>query len=150
MSKYEILTICNGSLTEAEASKANEALVAPLAKCNSFKVKSLGLKTLAYKIEGCEKGYYFQMNFECDQPALVHEFDRQARLSKQCIRHLVVNLDKDYGANAIKNPKKVQRSEKQAKLYKEWNAKIQSEKEQAEQINAVVQNQEDAVAEAKK
>jgi small subunit ribosomal protein S6 len=48
------------------------------------------------------------------------------------LRHLIINLEKDYGYRAINNPKKVKISEIKMKKFKEKQARIRTEREARE------------------
>ena len=118
MSNYEILIVVKGDLGEKEAKDTIKDLVKVVNKNKDFKLTELGQKDLAYKIKGFEKGWYFQLNFSTKIPSEISEFDRLAKLNNDVIRFLIINLDKDYGARALANPKKVKRAKKQAAFYK--------------------------------
>lgn len=117
MAKYEIMLVVAGSLNEDEAKKVSNELLKTL---GSTKIKTVeyGSKQLAYQIKKNTHGYYFQYNFETDEVPLVNEFRRLTLLNKNVLRHMIINLEKDYGYKAISNPKKVQKSEKKSEIYK--------------------------------
>lgn len=139
MAKYEILTIVKGGLAESEVNKALANLSKIVDHNKDFKSTSLGLKDLAYPIAGQEKGWYTVYNFSTKVPSEISEFNRQAKLNKNVIRFITINLDKDYGANALANPNKVKKAKEKAKAYKERIAKIQAEKEAAKEVMTTVE-----------
>ncbi len=138
MSKYEILTVVAGDLTETAATDTLKKVCKIIEKNKDYKVQSLGLKDLAYKIAGYEKGWYTQINFSTSIPSEIAEFNRLAKLEKNIIRFMIINLDKDYGANALNNPKKVKRAKKQKALYKAKMERITAEKEKLADLEATI------------
>jgi small subunit ribosomal protein S6 len=52
------------------------------------------------------------------------------------LRHLVINLEKDYGHRAINNPKKVKYSEVKLKKFKERQVRIKAEREARDKAQA--------------
>ncbi len=142
MSNYEILLVVRGDLGEKEAEDTIKNLIKVVDKNKDFKLTKLGLKDLAYKIKSFEKGWYTQLNFFTKIPAEISEFDRLAKLNDDVIRFLIINLDKDYGARALANPKKVKKSKKQAAFYKKNIERKALMKEAAEKIKTTIENQD--------
>lgn len=141
MSNYEILLVVRGDLGKKEAKDSLNDLVKIVNKNKDFKETELGLKDLAYKIEGFEKGWYIQLNFSTKIPSEIAEFNRLAKLNKDVIRFLVINLDKDYGARALANPKKVKKAQRQANIYKKRMERKAAIKEIADEVKTAVVNQ---------
>ena len=141
MSNYEILLVVRGDLGEKEAKETLKDLVKIVNKNKDFKETELGLKDLAYKIEGFDKGWYIQLNFSTKIPSEIAEFNRLAKLNKDVIRFLVINLDKDYGARALANPKKVKKAQRQANIYKKRMERKVAAKEIDDEVKATVENQ---------
>ena len=136
MAKYEILAIVNGKLGETEAEKVLADSLKLINKSKNFKETKLGLKNLAYVIAGHDKGWYIQYNFESDDTAAINEFSRVTKLNKDVIRFLVINLDKDYGANALNNPNKVKKAKAKKDAYDKRIERIRAEKAAIEEANA--------------
>ena len=150
MAKYEIMLLVDGTLEEYKVLDSIKSLTKLFSKEKDYKETSLGLRDLAYKINGNARAWYIQLNFSLSDTAKIAEFRRLALLDKAIIRNLIINLDKDYGATALNNPKKVKRSENKAKKYKERMAKIAAEKEAREkqmkeliEINSIVDNKKE-------
>lgn len=122
MAKYEIMLVVRGDIDEIAANNVSNELISIL-KPTSPTVKKLGLKELAYEIKKVKRGYYYQINFNNNDANIIKEFDRVARIKKEVLRHLIINLEKDYGYKATNNAKKVARNEKRANIH----AKIQEE-----------------------
>lgn len=141
MSNYEILLVVRGDLGKKEAKDTLKDLVKIVNKNKDFKETELGLKDLAYKIEGFDKGWYIQLNFSTKIPSEIAEFNRLAKLNKDVIRFLVINLDKDYGARALANPKKVKKAQRQANIYKKKMEHKAAVKEITDGVKATVDNQ---------
>ena len=141
MSNYEILLVVRGDLGKKEAKDTLKDLVKIVNKNKDFKETELGLKDLAYKIEGFDKGWYMQLNFSTKIPSEIAEFNRLAKLNKDVIRFLVINLDKDYGARALANPKKVKKAQRQAIIYKKKMERKAAVKELTDEVKGTVENQ---------
>ena len=141
MSNYEILLVVRGDLGKKEAKDSLKDLVKIVNKNKDFKETELGLKDLAYKIEGFEKGWYIQLNFSTKIPSEIAEFNRLAKLNKDVIRFLIINLDKDYGARALANPKKVKKAQRQANIYKKKMERKAAVKELTDEVKGTVENQ---------
>ena len=141
MSNYEILLVIRGDLGKKEAKDTLKDLVKIVNKNKDFKETELGLKDLAYKIEGFDKGWYIQLNFSTKIPSEIAEFNRLAKLNKDVIRFLVINLDKDYGARALANPKKVKKAQRQANIYKKKMERKAAVKELTDEVKGTVENQ---------
>jgi small subunit ribosomal protein S6 len=97
MAKYEIMLVVDGTLDAATAQSSIKELINLINKTTDYKETDLGLKTLAYKINKLDKGYYFQYNFETETPSIIAEFRRLALINKSVLRHLIINQQKDYG-----------------------------------------------------
>lgn len=141
MSNYEILLVVRGDLGKKEAKDTLKDLVKIVNKNKNFKETELGLKDLTYKIEGFDKGWYIQLNFSTKIPSEIAEFNRLAKLNKDVIRFLVINLDKDYGARALANPKKVKKAQRQANIYKKRMERKAAVKELTDEVKGTVENQ---------
>ena len=141
MSNYEILLVVRGDLGKKEAKDTLKDLVKIVNKNKDFKETELGLKDLAYKIEGFDKGWYMQLNFSTKIPSEIAEFNRLAKLNKDVIRFLVINRDKDYGARALANPKKVKKAQRQANIYKKKMERKAAVKELTDEVKGTVENQ---------
>ena len=141
MSNYEILLVVRGDLGKKEAKDTLKDLVKIVNKNKDFKETELGLKDLAYKIEGFDKGWYIQLNFSTKIPSEIAEFNRLAKLNKDVIRFLIINLDKDYGARALANPKKVKKAQRQANVYKKKMERKAAVKELTDEVKGTVENQ---------
>lgn len=137
MAKYEIMLVVRGDIDEAEAVKTYKELSNVLI-ANDLTVKK-ELRPLAYEIKKNNQGYYFQLNFDTEDTTSIKEFSRIARINKNVLRSLIINLEKDYGYKATKNSKKIARNEKRASIY----AKVQEElKKRAEERKAALLAQE--------
>lgn len=137
MAKYEIMLVVRGDIDEADAVKTYNELANVLATDNLTVKKEL--RPLAYEIKKNNQGYYFQLNFDTEDTASIKEFGRIARINKNVLRSLIINLEKDYGYKATKNAKKIARNERRASIY----TKVQEElKKRAEERKAALLAQE--------
>ncbi len=94
MKKYEIMYILNPNLS-AEDTKKQIELVNKIFSDNASKVltvKEIGLKDLAYEIEGNHKGYYVWAEVEANNQA-VNEYNRIVGYEENIIRHIIVKED---------------------------------------------------------
>lgn len=129
MRKYEIMLIVDGSLDQKAADKTANDLKKILKSAKDYKVDAWGLKDLAYPIKKQLRGYYYVINFSNDVPAEILEYKRVALINKGVLRHLIINLEKDYGYKATINPKKVKRSAFRAERYTRIKESILAEQE---------------------
>ncbi|MDR2823464.1 MAG: 30S ribosomal protein S6, partial [Mycoplasmataceae bacterium] len=136
MAKYEIMLVVDGTLEETAAKDNVSELIKLIDKSKDFKVTELGLKTMAYEIRKMNKAWYFLYNFESDVPPIIAEFRRLALINKSVLRHLIINLEKDYGYRAINNPKKVKKSQEKRKHFDERQIRIKAERELKEKAQA--------------
>ena len=128
MAKYEIMLIVSGSLDEKKAKTvAND--IASSIKSTKPSVEEYGLKEMAYKIKKDTHGYYFQYNFETDEPKLINEFRRLSGINKNVLRLLIINLEKDYGYRATINTKKIERNKKRLEIYTKRKTEYEKMKE---------------------
>ncbi|XQP55529.1 MAG: 30S ribosomal protein S6 [Mycoplasmoidaceae bacterium] len=147
MTNYEIMLVVDGnkSATDADAVSANCQKL--LAGTKDLKETKLGLKKMAYKINKCSQAYYYVLNFACDKPEIIREFNRLTLINKDVLRFLVMNLEHNYGWRAIHNEKKVARSQKKAKIFVERQKKFE---ELMAAKKAAIAAEMEARAEAKK
>lgn len=127
MAKYEILTIVDGKLEEKDANAVNDKLVGLLANAKDLKVVTWGNKTLAYPIKKRAMGYYYIYNFNTDDAKIIAEFRRLGNINPNLLRFMIINLDKDYGARALHNEKKVKKSNLRLQRYEAIQAKKRQE-----------------------
>lgn len=141
MAKYEIMLVVRGDIEENLANGVCDELASVLA-IKDLNIKKHGLKPLAYEIKNNKHGYYYQINFDANDATGIKEFGRIARINKQVLRHLIINLEKDYGYRATINPKKVAKNQKRAEIH----VKVQEEiKRRAEERQAMMLAQENAI-----
>ncbi|MGL5591235.1 MAG: 30S ribosomal protein S6 [Mycoplasmoidaceae bacterium] len=132
MSKYETMVVIRGSLKDTEAKKALKEVLELIKTIKKVDVTDLGHKALAYPIDDELNAYYYVLNFETEEKLILAEFRRLLLLNKNVIRHLIINLEKDYGYKATVNPKKVAKSQYRAEVYKSVQEKIKKDQESYE------------------
>lgn len=93
MNKYELMFIIDPTLEDA----AKEAYIEEVkgiiaAEGEVSDTDAWGLKKLAYPIQKKTEGYYVVMHFTAN-PTLPKELDRRLKISDNCMRHIIVNLD---------------------------------------------------------
>lgn len=135
MAKYEIMLVVDGRIEKAKAESTAKELINIIKSANGLKEINHGLKTMAYQINKTNQGYYFQYNFETTNSNEINEFRRLTLINKAILRHLIINLEKDYGYKATINPKKIKRSENKLKNYEERQAKKNLAMQQQEGSN---------------
>jgi len=117
MSKYEIMILINGTLSEKDANLINLDLQKKLKTTKNFSEKKMGLLKTAYPIKKINTAYYYVYNFETDDSNLLRKFSHSILLNKNVLRHLITNITKNYGYLASINPKKIEKAKiKQAKF----------------------------------
>lgn len=117
MAKYEIMLLISGKVQAPEAEALVEQLKVNI-KSDNLNVNYLGIKELAYEISKEKTAHYYLLNFDGEANSFF-DFHRLALINKSVLRHLIVNLDKDYGARAIKNEKKVKIAKTKQSKYDE-------------------------------
>lgn len=117
MAKYEIMLLISGKAQAPEAEALVEQLKVNI-KSDNLNVNYLGIKELAYEINKEKTAHYYLLNFDGEANSFL-DFHRLALINKSVLRHLIVNLDKDYGARAIRNEKKVKIAKTKQSKYDE-------------------------------
>lgn len=131
MAKYEIMLVVSGNLDQEQANKVANELKATLKDTKVTENNYEGLQTLAYEINKIKYAYRYVYNFETTDVSTINEFRRLATINKNVLRHLIINLEKDYGYKATVNPKKIARNTKKAEVYikhKEERARREEER----------------------
>ncbi len=131
MAKYETMVVIDGTLKDTEIKKSITDIKSLLKGAKNIEVNEMGIKELAYEIQKKKTGYYVVFNFETEDKTLLSEFRRLMFLNKTILRHLIINIEKEYGYKATVNPKKVAKSEYRSETYKKVKEKIEKSKEEA-------------------
>ena len=93
MNKYELMFIIDPTLEDAAKEAYIEEVKAIIAAEGEVSdTDAWGLKKLAYPIQKKSEGYYVVMHFTAN-PTLPKELDRRLKISDNCMRHIIVNLD---------------------------------------------------------
>ncbi len=130
MAKYETMVVIDGTLKDADIKKTITDLKAIIKDAKNIKVDEMGIRELAYEINKKRSGFYVVFNFETTDTKLVSEFRRLIFLNKNVLRHLIINIEKEYGYKATVNEKKVAKSNYRAETYKKVKEKIEKNKEE--------------------
>ncbi len=95
MRNYEIMFIIKPTLSEDEVKKQEKELASIITNNGGklTKQESLGQKELAYEIKDFKSGYYFLYDLEAEDDKAIKEFDRQSRINKNIIRHLITKIE---------------------------------------------------------
>jgi small subunit ribosomal protein S6 len=113
MAKYEVAIFIKTDIEK------NIPEIQLLEKCSNFSITEMGIHDLAYDIKGQKKAKFLVLNFDNSDTSLLNEFRRRISLNENVLRHLIINLDNDYGAKSLKNSKKVKLSQQKQKKYNE-------------------------------
>ena len=93
MNKYELMFIIDPVLDDAKKEAAVETVKGIIAADGEVTATDVwGIRKLAYPIQKKTEGYYVVMQFTA-KPELPKELDRRLRISEDCIRHMIINLD---------------------------------------------------------
>ena len=94
MNKYELMFIIDPTLEDAKKESYIEDVKAIIAADGEAvsETEVWGMKKLAYPIQKKSEGYFVVMHFNAN-PTLPKELDRRLRISDNCMRHIIVNLD---------------------------------------------------------
>jgi len=92
MNKYELMFIIDPTLEDAKKEAYIEEVKGIIGADKVSDTDVWGLKKLAYPIQKKTEGYFVVMHFNAE-PTLPKELDRRLRISDNCMRHIIVNLD---------------------------------------------------------
>lgn len=95
MKNYEIMFIVRPNLGEDEVKKVVDSF-SKILTSNGAKVtetKDMGQRELAYEINDYKNGFYYLITLEASDDKAISEFDRQARNSKDIVRHLITKIE---------------------------------------------------------
>ena len=93
MNKYELMFIIDPTLEDAKKESYIEEVKGIIAAAGEVSDTDVwGLKKLAYPIQKKTEGYFVVMHFTAS-PELPKELGRRLRISDNCMRHIIVNLD---------------------------------------------------------
>lgn len=125
MTNYEIMLVVDGTLNAKDADAVSTNMQKILKGVKNLKETKMGLQKMAYKIGKCTSAYYYVLNFENENPTVIKEFNRLALINKAILRHLIINVEHNYGYRATLNAKKVAKAKVKAKIYEERKKKIE-------------------------
>ncbi len=94
---YETVFIINPVLSEDQAKEAVNSYVDFLKskKAKIISEESWGLKKLAYQIQNKKTGFYFLVEFECNDSNMISDLELSFKRDEKIMRWLVVKLDKN-------------------------------------------------------
>lgn len=142
MTNYEIMLVVDGTMAQKDADAISTSMQKILKQAKDLKETKMGLTKMAYKIGKCSQAYYYILNFASENTATIKEFNRLALINKAILRHLIINVEHNYGYRATLNAKKVERSKTKTKLYEERKKKIEeviAAKKALEKVEAPVE-----------
>ncbi len=94
MYNYEIMLIVKSNLNESELTKINK-IITDILKAE-VKINDWGVRELAYEIQHDKKGRYLLVHAKA-LPAEIKELTEKVNLTKNIVRFMAVNLDKETG-----------------------------------------------------
>ncbi|AFN64827.1 30S ribosomal protein S6 [Mycoplasma wenyonii str. Massachusetts] len=80
---------------------------------------------LAYPIKHKTEAHRYLINFYTSESEKLERFNTLSNLNPKILRHLIINIEKNYGYRASVNPKKIQAAERRAQKYQEFKARKQ-------------------------
>lgn len=109
MAKYELMLVVDGSLTETQAREqiANLTTLFDTKNTTDFSETLTLNDTLAYAINKKTTAHRFLYKFETHDLNAIKEFSRLVIINKAVLRHLLINLEKDYAYKYLINPQKL-------------------------------------------
>ncbi|AEG72337.1 ribosomal protein S6 [Mycoplasma haemofelis str. Langford 1] len=120
MSKYEIMIVVDGRLSEPDARLNISNLISLFETLPNYEEKVIFKDNLAYPIKKTKVGHRFILNFDLEDVSVLAEFNRLALLNKHILRHLVINESKDRSFRAKNNLKKIRDYEIRQEKYRIW------------------------------
>lgn len=128
------MLVVDGDLTEAEARAKIESLTTLFNNQNSINfTETVTLNDkLAYPINKKTVGHRFLFNFETNDTTAIHEFNRLVVINKSVLRHMLMNVEKNYAYKTLINPKKIKVSEFRQNKYLQYLANKEKRLQQLE------------------
>lgn len=90
MSNFESVFIVTGQINEDGYKKELESLKKKFEKINE--VEELGIKKLAYEVQGNKTGYYISITFNGTDEE-VKEIERYCRIKDEIIKYIIIRKD---------------------------------------------------------
>ncbi len=94
MYNYEIMLIVKSSLNESELTKINKIITDILT--TNAEINDWGVRELSYEIQHDKKGHYLLVHAKAT-PEQVKELQNKVNLTKDFIRFMAINLDRETG-----------------------------------------------------
>lgn len=116
------MLVVNGELTQEEANKSIANLTSLFTEdnCQNLTQTVTWSDQLAYAINKKTIGHRYLLNFTTTDQKSIAEFNRLVTINKHVLRHLLVNVTKNYAFKTLANPKKVKSAEFRQKKYQEY------------------------------
>jgi small subunit ribosomal protein S6 len=111
MRRYESVVILNPDMGDDDIRSFTERYT-QLVKTGGgeiIKIEDWGLKRLAYLVQRKEKGRYILFDY-VGNPALIHEIERQFKISEDVMKFISVKLEHAVDLEAFKTPPKAEES----------------------------------------
>ena len=95
---FETILIFHERLTDIEYEEAVNKYIRLLKGLPAAKIKTdkLGKKNLAYKIRGCNYGWYTLFTYESTEDLINHKLDLILRRDDNVIKFITTNIQEDY------------------------------------------------------
>ena len=102
MRRYELLSILNSEITEEELDNMVEKITQGIKKegVEIFGVDKWGKRRLAYEIKKSKKGFYFLVQFSCEQQTL-REIEKSLKFIDGIERFMIVVLSEKANLSVV-------------------------------------------------
>lgn len=110
----------DGNLSEMDARLHAQPLLSLFENLPNFELTTVANDTLAYQIKKRLVAHRYILKFVLEDTEVLKKFRELSALNKSLLRHLVINIEKDYGYKATVNTKKVKFANTQKEKYKKY------------------------------
>lgn len=117
--------LVDSGCSEEESEKEVTPLVDLFKEEEGYSLSVSWSDKLAYPIKHKTEAHRYLLNFITSNSEKLENFKTLSNLNPKILRHLIINIEKNYGYRGSVNPKKIQVAERRAKKYQEFKAKKQ-------------------------
>lgn len=92
MNKYETIIILNTKIDEKQRKSVIEKIETFVKENGEItETNDIGVKNLAYEINKCKQGYYYQMFFKA-KPETISELERIYRITDEVMKFITIKM----------------------------------------------------------
>ncbi|WP_084289593.1 30S ribosomal protein S6 [Mycoplasma ovis] len=117
--------LVDSSCTEEESTKEVAPLIDLFKEEEGYGLSVSWSDKLAYPIKHKKEAHRYLLNFNTTDSEKLVKFRTLSSLNPKILRHLIINIEKNYGYRSSVNPKKIRAAELRAKKYQEFKARKQ-------------------------